>query len=164
MANEDGNVVFLLVLQIVDEFIRSVEQISLHFVTATFEEKYAYLHICEDILAGYILIEREIDGDTGVTRLTGITTLTSNLQLVIQSLQDLIFMMEASVMRQHSMTGPGRPRLDISRQQLLFLQENDFNLTCMAYMLNCSVRTVQRRLLDHGISSRRQRYSITFQS
>ena len=33
----------------------------------------------------------------------------------------------------------GRPRINMSNQQLLFLVRNDFNLSDMAAILNCSV-------------------------
>lgn len=66
--------------------------------------------------------------------------------------------MEGSLLDEIQHPVQGRPRLDITDQQLQFLCGSDFSLKDMAFMLNCSVRTVQRRLQELGLG-RRQRYS-----
>lgn len=47
----------------------------------------------------------------------------------------------------------GRPRLQIMEEQLVFLVESGFQVGVIASLMNCSRRTIQRRLLEFGITS-----------
>ena len=82
----------------------------------------------------------------------------TDIQALTTSLCELLECMENSLLCGIRHPVQGRPRLDICNQQLHFLCSNDFNLKDMAHMLNCSVRTVQRRLQEYGCG-RRQRYN-----
>lgn len=53
----------------------------------------------------------------------------------------------------------GRPRFEISYDQLSFLVENRFTVPQIASMLGISVRTVHRRLAEFPLSIRAQ-YSV----
>ena len=48
----------------------------------------------------------------------------------------------------------GRPKFDVSRDQLEFLLERGFSVPDVAHMLGLSVRTTERRLQEFNISSR----------
>lgn len=50
--------------------------------------------------------------------------------------------------------GRGRPKFDVSREQLEFLLERGFSVPDVARMLGLSVRTTERRLQEFNISSR----------
>ncbi len=80
------------------------------------------------------------------------------MDLFVNPIQNLVAFMEELIDREHSAIGPGRPRINIVDQQLTFLLRNDFNLGDMAGLLNCSIRTIQRRLQENGFK-RQQRYS-----
>lgn len=54
---------------------------------------------------------------------------------------------------------PGRPAISISEEQLTYLMDNNFTVPQIANMLGVSVRTVRRRMTDHGLSIR-SHYSI----
>ena len=47
----------------------------------------------------------------------------------------------------------GRPKLNISQDQLQFLVERGFTIPDISRMLNVSVRTIERRLHDFGLST-----------
>lgn len=55
---------------------------------------------------------------------------------------------------QISSGGRGRPKFDVSRDQLEFLLERGFSVPDVAHMLGLSVRTTERRLQEFNISSR----------
>lgn len=48
--------------------------------------------------------------------------------------------------------GPGRPRVDISREDLALLSSGRSRLTDIAVIYDCSARTIRRRLLDYGLA------------
>ena len=58
---------------------------------------------------------------------------------------------------------PGRLSLCISEEQLSFLIENNFTVPQIANMLGVSIRTVRRRMTDHGLSIRRQYSNLSDQ-
>ena len=144
MADDITDITFHLIV----EFESLVEEVKLCFDSASLEEKFMYLGECENMLSCCITVEREM-ADTEVE---------SILEPVTSSIQDLVALMEELVTRECCSIGPGRPTINISYQQLLYVVRNDFNLADMAGLLNCSIRTVQRRLQEHGLD-RRQRYS-----
>lgn len=45
----------------------------------------------------------------------------------------------------------GRPRCDLSKEQLLFLLEHGFSQTAMGTMLGCSTRTIRRRITEFNL-------------
>ena len=47
----------------------------------------------------------------------------------------------------------GRPRLQIMEEQLVFLVESGFQIGVIASLMNCSRHTIERRLLEFGITS-----------
>ena len=49
--------------------------------------------------------------------------------------------------------GRGRPKFDVSRDQIEFLLERGFSVPDVAQILGISVRTTERRLHEFGISS-----------
>ena len=55
----------------------------------------------------------------------------------------------------------GRPSIDVSPNQPSFLIENGFSVPQMADMIGVSVRTVQRRMSEFGLSIRAQYSAIT---
>ena len=57
--------------------------------------------------------------------------------------------------------GPGRPRMEISREQLEYLVENDISIPDIAQVLGVSVSTVKRRLREFGISSTERKTPIS---
>ena len=57
--------------------------------------------------------------------------------------------------------GPGRPRMEISREQLEYLVENDIPIPDIAQVLGVSVSTVKRRLREFGISSTERKTPIS---
>ena len=48
--------------------------------------------------------------------------------------------------------GPGRPRYDIPRSQLLHLVDNGFTCPQICQMLGVSLRTIHRRMDEYGIN------------
>eukprot|EP00731_Ephydatia_muelleri_P001383 Em0001g1383a len=50
--------------------------------------------------------------------------------------------------------GRGRPRIELEEEKLRFLIENGFKVQDIAIMLDCSLRTLERRLQELGITSR----------
>ena len=54
---------------------------------------------------------------------------------------------------QVSSGGRGRPKFDVSREQLEFLLERGFSIPDVAKLLGLSLRTTERRLKEFGISS-----------
>ena len=118
-----------------------------------FKRNFFFLGECEDMLSSCVVIEREIDTHINDPELE------SMFEAFVSSIQDLVASMENVVTRECCFIQRGRPRIDISDEQLLLLLRNDFNLADMAGILNCSIRTVQRRLQERGLD-RRQRYSV----
>ena len=57
--------------------------------------------------------------------------------------------------------GPGRPRMEISREQLEYLVENDISIPDIAQVLGVSVSTVKKRLREFGISSTESKTPIS---
>ena len=57
--------------------------------------------------------------------------------------------------------GLGRPRMEISREQLEYLVENDISIPDIAQVLGVSVSTVKRRLREFGISSTERKTPIS---
>ena len=55
----------------------------------------------------------------------------------------------------------GRPRLEVSYEQLSFLIENRFSVPQIADMVGVSVRTIRRRMSECGLSIQAQYASIT---
>lgn len=55
----------------------------------------------------------------------------------------------------------GRPRIDIRREQLEYLIENDISLPVIAQVLGVGVSTVKRRLREYGISITERRTTIS---
>ena len=47
----------------------------------------------------------------------------------------------------------GRPRIKIVEEQIIFLVDTNFRIKDIASMFGCSGQTVERRLLDFGISN-----------
>ena len=134
-------------LEIMDEFEILVRQVAQHFATASIDEKHSLFLECENMLGDCVIIEQEFSG----------TESESNMVAIIRSVADLVTLMEHSLIRECSPLTPGRPQVICSEQQLQFLVANDFCLADMACILNCSIRTVQRHLQEHGLG-RRQRY------
>lgn len=147
MANNTLGVENLL-LDIVYEMEELVQEVKENFKDASFDEKLKYFNDCEDMLSNCVVIEREMVG-------SGHEMIFAHM---VSSVRELVSMMEDLVINEYRVATPGRPRIGISNQQLLLLSRHDFQLSDMAALLNCSVRTVQRRLAEHGVS-RRQRYS-----
>lgn len=48
----------------------------------------------------------------------------------------------------------GRPRISVTKEQLEYLIDNDFSAKDISSMLNISIRTVQRRFQEYGLSIR----------
>ena len=139
-----------VIVSFIDDFESLTTQVRQDFYAASNEEKHIFLCDCEDMLASCIMIEREL-------RLSGSET-KSTMQIVTASVVDLVSYIEELLIRQACFATPGRPQMDIPEVRLRFLHRNDFNLSDMAHILNCSTRTVQRRLQELGLN-RRQRYS-----
>lgn len=55
----------------------------------------------------------------------------------------------------------GRPRFSVSHEQLEFLVENHFSVSQISQLLGVSVRTVERRLNEYGISIRATYANLT---
>lgn len=136
---------------LVYEMEELVQEVKEHFKDASFDEKLKYFNDCEDMLSNCVVIEREMVG-------SGHEMIFAHM---VSSVRELVSMMEDLVINEYRVATPGCPRIGISNQQLLLLLRHDFQLSDMAALLNCSVRTVQRRLAEHGFS-RRQRYKYTF--
>ena len=58
----------------------------------------------------------------------------------------------------------GRPRFNVPREQLEFLIERGFSIPDIAHILGISVRTIERRLLQFGLSATQAFTSIDNQS
>ena len=134
----------------ISDFLDSLEYAIMHvkldFPSAPTDVKETLLFECDWLLEACVALEEHMPG-TGV-----------DIQALTSSLCELLACMENSLLYEIRHPVQGRPRLDISDPQLQFLCSNDFSLKDMAHMLNCSVRTVQRRLQELGCE-RRQRYS-----
>ena len=68
----------------------------------------------------------------------------------IDALRDLADLMETAQgeNEQLQICRPGRPRIEISENQLHFLVENNFRVKDIASIFSCSTRTIERRLQD----------------
>jgi len=85
-----------------------------------------------------------------------ISNLTECYQIICEKIANL----ETSTCRNYqtscSRTGnPGRPKLNISVQQLEYFIENSFSVVDIAAMLGVSVSSVRRRMSDCGINTSR---------
>ena len=57
--------------------------------------------------------------------------------------------------------GPGRPQMEIGREQLEYLVENDISIPDIAQVLGVSVSMLKRRLREIGISSTERKTPIS---
>ena len=71
----------------------------------------------------------------------------------VESLRALLHQMADSMEPRLPAIHRGRPRLQIMEEQLMFLVESGFQIGVIASLMNCSRRTIQRRLLEFGITS-----------
>ena len=55
----------------------------------------------------------------------------------------------------------GRPSLLITAEQLAFYLDHDFKVVDIAKMFGCSKRTIERRMMEFGMSSRDKYTSIS---
>ena len=125
----------------------AVMQVKHQFSLASIETREALLYECDWLLEVCVALEEHMPGSD------------ANIQAFTSSICELLTCMESSLLCEIRHPVQGRPRLDITDQQLHFLCNNDFSLRDMAHMLNCSTRTVQRYLQELG-RGRRQRYSM----
>ena len=130
---------FLDVLEVMVVFITQ------DFHDYTRQEQVRLLRETEWLFSCCVALEEDFPGPR-----TGPQALTLSICRLIDS-------MEECILKDYS-SEQGHPRHIINEQQLHFLASNDFCLTDMAAMLNCSVRTIQRCLQEIGLS-RSERYS-----
>ena len=71
----------------------------------------------------------------------------------VESLRALLRQMADSMELRLTVVHRGRPRLQIMEEQLLFLVESGFQVGVIASIMNCSRRTIERRLVEFGITS-----------
>ena len=70
------------------------------------------------------------------------------------SLSEMVACIQAIHMAQNTAPRlPGRPRLNISREQLEILLDQQFTQVEIAKIYGCSPRTVHRRILEYGLTS-----------
>ena len=85
------------------------------------------------------------------TSVNKLSTLSVTLRIYSRSL--FLRMMFLTRVEQVSNRGRGRPRFDVSKEQLEFLLERGFSVPAVAQILGISVRTTERRLQEFGISA-----------
>ena len=67
------------------------------------------------------------------------------------SLQELVRLMILD--KESKISRGGRPRLHIEKEQLDFLLEQGFTISDTSVILGCSRKTIERRMMEYGISS-----------
>ena len=82
-------------------------------------------------------------------QLESVHVLSLQTQPFVECVRSLLREMESTLSERRR----GRPRIDIREEQLRFLVESGFRLQEIASLLNCSTRTIQRRLLELQITS-----------
>lgn len=134
---------------ILSDFLDALEdvvmQVKQEFSSVSTEAKEVLLGKCDWLLECCVALEEYMPGRD------------IDVQAFTASICDLLESMEGSLLDEIQHPVQGRPRMDITDQQLQLFCGSDFSLKDMAHMLNCSVRTVQRRLQELGLG-RRQRY------
>ena len=136
-----------VLVQILDELEGAVRDIRRSYYLCDTERKIVLLRQCEELLICCVALEQDPDIND-----------STDLQELTHSICELISIMETTLLCEVRGASRGRPPLSISERQLLFLYHNNFSLPDMAHMLNCSIRTVQRRL-DHLGLTVSMRYS-----
>lgn len=71
----------------------------------------------------------------------------------VESLRALLRQMTDSMEPRLPAIHQGRPRLQIMEEQLVFLVKSGFQVGVIASLMNCSCRTIHRRLLEFRITS-----------
>lgn len=120
-------------LDIAEQVIQSVVN---GFAGAYIDQQHDLIHQCHQVLEYAVLIE---------VFSTNFHDLVENLRLLIREMSSVV---EESCARRSR----GRPRIDIREEQLVYLVENRFRTKDLATIFDCSMRTVQRRMSEMGIS------------
>ena len=140
------------VSHLLDDFECTVREVRQNYYNCSTDRKAVLLSECEELLVCCVSLE-ELATNTQLRN--EIQALTTCVCALVSSMENNFLQ---GVVRSCTISRPGRPLLNISEQQLIFLFRSDFSLSDMAHMLGCSVKTVQRRLQELGLG-RRQRYS-----
>ena len=129
-------------------YLRSlVNTINQQFIGFTLEEKSDCINQLENGLSYILLVEDSyLFDDEGF-----------EIGALIRSVVELLRCMSA-VLEEVMVRPRGRPKLQIDDEDLLVAYRYDFTLKDTAQLLNCSTKTIQRRLSSIGLS-RRGRYS-----
>ena len=98
---------------------------------------------CEELLQLTIAMEDLLLGD--------ISDFISSLIRLVRCVDSCI---EDRFRTTNGNVGRGRPRIELEEEKLRFLIENGFKVQDIAIMLDCSLRTLERRLQELGITSR----------
>ncbi|XP_076866562.1 uncharacterized protein LOC143517696 [Brachyhypopomus gauderio] len=104
--------------------------------------------IIDSLIANLRRIENHLSGETFAELFESLTTLQSSITADVPT---------ASYSAQRNSTGSrGRPRIDVSREQLELLFNQGFRAKAMARLLGCSSSFIYRKLRSLGISIRQR--------
>ena len=128
----------------IDSLLEFLES-AIHFISACFKhdsceecEKEDLLTLGEEVLRYAVIIERCHPDGT----------------LLVQSVQELIRLVQDNVHRSVYCIKRGRPDIDIAKTHLSFLVEQGFKTRDIG-MFSCSARTIERRLAKYEIDRKK---------
>ena len=78
---------------------------------------------------------------------------SDNFTTLLSAVSDMISEIKSSLLEQSLIRCPGRPRLDISENQLSIFLEQEFTQVEIAQMFGCSPKTIHRRIIQFRLSS-----------
>lgn len=73
---------------------------------------------------------------------------SQQLSIVIECLQLLTYLLSENVTRRQMRRTVGRPRVEIDRDRLCYLIDNNFRVSDIALLYGCSGRTIRRRMAE----------------
>ena len=127
-------------LRVLFDFIDS----GLNLLYASYEsgrqecQKEDLLTIAEEILKFSVLIE----------------TIHHAGSALVNSMQEVVLLLETEVNESNFSKGRGRPECAIDHMQLTFLAEQGFKTKDIAKVFNCSRRTIERRMSEYCIEGK----------
>ena len=127
-------------LRVLFDFIDS----GLNLLYASYEsgcqecQKEDLLTIAEEILKFSVLIE----------------TIHHEGSALVNSMQEVVLLLETEVNESNFSKGRGRPECAIDQMQLTFLVEQGFKTKDIAKVCNCSRRTIERRMYEYCIEGK----------
>ena len=124
-----------------------------------------FLDAVETALHGIEEATRHGETDGAFIRLECVFSCLQRLQLflsrsvsfssLLASVSDMTDSLQSIILDQSTSTGlpgPGRPRLEISRDQLQYLLDQQFTQVEVSRLLGCSPKTIHRRIVQFGLS------------